>query len=54
MRCPACGSGNVAVEPYDFGTSGQTGYRDCGERFRCGCGETGDVSDLLEVKDVAA
>ena len=53
--CPECGGGNVAVTEYDFGICPQTGYHDCGERFRCReCGATGDVNDLLEVTRVAA
>ena len=47
MRCTECASENVVVEPYDFGTCPETGYRDAGEKFRClQCGASGDASDL--------
>lgn len=46
--CPECGSDNVVIKPYDFGTCPQTGYHDAGERFECrDCGATGDGSDLV-------
>lgn len=32
--CPECGSLEVTIEEYDFGTCPQTGYHDAGERFR--------------------
>lgn len=49
MRCPTCGSTDVAVEQYDFGTCQQTGYHDAGERYRCcTCGNAGDSDELIE------
>lgn len=45
--CPECGSAEVTINPYDFGTCPQTGYRDAGERFHChACGAQGDAGDM--------
>ncbi len=45
--CPECGSDNVRVTEYDFGTCPETGYHDAGERFRClDCGAQGEATDL--------
>ncbi len=47
MCCTECDSEKVVVEPFDFGTCPQTGYRDAGEKFRClHCGATGNASDM--------
>ena len=52
--CPECGSNQVAIDEFDFGSCPQTGYHDEGERFRClGCDATGDESDLVEVRHAA-
>jgi hypothetical protein len=34
-----CGSGDILVEPYDYGVCQETGYHDAGEMYACGdCG----------------
>ena len=44
--CPDCGSINLTCESFNFGTCLETGYQDCGERFRCpDCGATGPADD---------
>lgn len=46
--CPECGSGNINVEPYDYGICRETGYHDGGERYACrDCGSRGDADDLI-------
>jgi rubredoxin len=50
--CPECESFNIRIEPYDFGTCPETGYRDAGERFECrDCGAAGDVSEIGSAGD---
>ena len=47
QSCPECGSDQVTIRPYDFGTCSETGYHDAGERYRCdACGAQGDVDDM--------
>jgi len=47
QACPECGSDQVAIKPYDFGTCLETGYHDAGERYCCdACGAQGDVDDM--------
>ena len=51
--CPECGSNNVVIQHFDYGTCRQTGYHDAGEYFYCrDCEAKGDVSDLTCVGDV--
>ena len=48
VMCPQCGSDNIRIEEYDFGTCRETGYRDAGEVFICrACGAKGDADELV-------
>ena len=48
-NCPQCGSQDLRIVPYDYGTCSQTGYRDAGERWECRtCGAVGDGDELNE------